>query len=148
MFYYIKKSWKLTSVIVLMLFIGAGLVSYRSLALMRSLERLLDGDFRGFLFWCLLNVSLVILAQLIEAAEDVLGGHLIRQMNNRLRCDMGATLLQMSYGEFHKKQTGEYLSGFTKDIDQIQNLAWTPFFDWLSMAFRIIHSMIALSCLH
>ena len=147
MFYYIKKSWKLTSVIVLMLFIGAGLVSYRSLALMRSLERLLDGDFRGFLFWCLLNVSLVILAQLIEAAEDVLGGHLIRQMNNRLRCDMGATLLQMSYGEFHKKQTGEYLSGFTKDIDQIQNLAWTPFFDWLSMAFRIIHSMIALSCL-
>lgn len=129
MFYYIKKSWKLTSVIVLMLFIGAGLVSYRSLALMRSLERLLDGDFRGFLFWCLLNVSLVILAQLIEAAEDVLGGHLIRQMNNRLRCDMGATLLQMSYGEFHKKQTGEYLSGFTKDIDQIQNLAWTPFFD-------------------
>lgn len=35
MFYYIKKSWKLTSVIVLMLFIGAGLVSYRSLALMR-----------------------------------------------------------------------------------------------------------------
>lgn len=61
----LKNLGKLTSVIVLMLFIGAGLVSYRSLALMRSLERLLDGDFRGFLFWCLSECVLVILAQLI-----------------------------------------------------------------------------------
>ncbi len=55
------------------------------------------------------------------------GQHVIRKMNNQVRRDMAATMLQMSHGEFHKRQTGEYLSGFTKDIDQMEHLAWGPF---------------------
>ncbi len=148
MYYYIKKYWKINSVIIFMLFIDAGLSSYRSLALMESLEELVKGNFRGFLFWTLLNLFCVVLVQVFVAVEDILGKHVIRKMNNQVRRDMAATMLQMSHGEFHKRQTGEYLSEFTKDIDQIESLAWGPFFNWISMAFTVMHSIIALSCLH
>lgn len=47
MFYYIKKFWKMSGIIIFMLFIDAGLSSYRSLALMESLEELVRGNFRG-----------------------------------------------------------------------------------------------------
>ena len=148
MFYYIKKFWKMSGIIIFMLFIDAGLSSYRSLALMESLEELVRGNFRGFLFWTLLNLLCVVLVQVFVAVEDILGKHVIRKMNNQVRRDMAATMLQMSHGEFHKRQTGEYLSEFTKDIDQIESLAWGPFFNWISMAFTVMHSIIALSCLH
>ena len=46
MFYYIKKFWKMSGIIIFMLFIDAGLSSYRSLALMESLEELVRGNFR------------------------------------------------------------------------------------------------------
>ena len=148
MFYYIKKFWKLSGLIIFLLFIDAGLASYRSLALMESLEELVRGNFRGFLFWTLLNLLCVVLVQVLVAIEGILGKHVIRKMNNQVRRDMAATMLQMSHGEFHKRQTGEYLSGFTKDIDQMEHLAWGPFFDWIGMAFTVMHSIIALSCLH
>ena len=148
MYYYIKKYWKINIIIIFMLFIDAGLSSYRSLALMESLEELVKGNFRGFLFWTLLNLFCVVLVQVFVAVEDILGKHVIRKMNNQVRRDMAATMLQMSHGEFHKRQTGEDLSEFTKDIDQIESLAWGPFFNWISMAFTVMHSIIALSCLH
>ena len=111
MFYYIKKFWKLSGLIIFLLFIDAGLASYRSLALMESLEELVRGNFRGFLFWTLLNLLCVVLVQVLVAIEGILGKHVIRKMNNQVRRDMAATMLQMSHGEFHKRQTGEYLSG-------------------------------------
>ncbi len=107
-----------------------------------------ERNFRGFLFWTLLNLLCVVLVQVLVAIEGILGKHVIRKMNNQVRRDMAATMLQMSHGEFHKRQTGEYLSGFTKDIDQMGHLAWGPFFDWIGMAFTVMHSIIALSCLH
>ena len=66
MYYYIKKYWKINSVIIFMLFIDAGLSSYRSLALMESLEELVKGNFRGFLFWTLLNLFCVVLVQVLS----------------------------------------------------------------------------------
>lgn len=91
MFYYIKKFWKMSGIIIFMLFIDAGLSSYRSLALMESLEELVRGNFRGFLFWTLLNLLCVVLVQVFVAVEDILGKHVIRKMNNQVRRDMAAT---------------------------------------------------------
>ena len=66
-FYYIKKFWKLSGLIIFLLFIDAGLASYRSLALMESLEELVRGNFRGFLFWTLLNLLCGVLVQVLVA---------------------------------------------------------------------------------
>ena len=105
MFYYIKKFWKMSGIIIFMLFIDARLSSYRSLALMESLEELVRGNFRGFLFWTLLNLLCVVLVQVFVAVEDILGKHVIRKMSNQVRRDMAATMLQMSHGR------PEYLHG-------------------------------------
>lgn len=69
-------------------------------------------------------------------------------MNNAVRRDMAATLLQKNHREFHELDTGEYLSWFTNDINQIESLAWKPFYQCVDSAAIIVFSAAALLTLH
>ena len=37
-------------------------------------------------------------------------------------------LLQKGYQDYHKQDSGEYLSWMTNDVKQIEQLAWNPLF--------------------
>lgn len=40
---------------------------------------------------------------------------------------MTAALIGKSHQEYHSKESGTYLSGFTNDISQMEQLGWEPF---------------------
>ena len=57
-------------------------------------------------------------------------------------------LLKKSYSEYHAEESGSYLSGFTNDIAQMEQLGWEPLFGMFGVLAQIVSSLIALFYLH
>lgn len=79
----------------------------------------------------------------LTGAETFFRWRVIRKMNNAIRQDIASMLLQKSYRQFHQQSVGEYLSLFTNDTTQIENLAWNPFYD----SFRSCFIRSSFSCI-
>lgn len=62
----------------------------------------------------------------------------VRALNNDLRHDLCCQLLQKGYQDYHKQDSGEYLSWMTNDIKQIEQLAWNPFFNCVGRASQVL----------
>lgn len=84
----------------------------------------------------------------LTGAETFFRCRVICRMNNAIREDIASMLLQKSYRQFHQQSVGEYLSLFTNDTTQIENLAWNPFYNCIRSAVTVILSTAALLSLH
>lgn len=148
MFYYFKKFWKANTLTILPLLISCALNTTASLLMMRLFQGIIERDLKQFAFWYLALMGNWFILIAINGLETYFEGRAIRIMNNAVRKDMAATLLEKSHGDFHKLDTGEYLSWFTNDINQIENLAWNPFFNCINYAALAAFSVMALLTLH
>ncbi len=148
MFYYFKKFWKANTLAILPLLISCALNTTASLLMMRLFQGIIERDLKQFIFWYLaLMINWFILIA-VNGLETYFEARAIRIMNNAVRQDMTATLLQKSHQDFHKLDTGKYLSWFTNDINQIENLAWNSFFNCINYAALALFSIVALLTLH
>lgn len=125
-----------------------GLQVYTSLVQIRVAQGLLDGDVRGFALQILLLLLTWLAVILALIGETICQGRAVRQMNNALRRDMAASLLSKSHQEYHKQESGAYLSQFTNDISKIEQMSWTPFFLILGAAAQVLFGLIALATIH
>lgn len=146
--YYLKKHWKINALAVILQIICAGLTVLANLAMIELTQGIIDLDMQHFLFWICVDLGI----WLVAAALDGVGNWAIakakRAMNNHLRADMTATLLAKSHQDYHSQQSGEYLSYFSNNINQIENLAWDAFFNLFTVGAQIIFSIFALAKLH
>lgn len=148
MSHYLKKFWKANILAVLPVLAVCALQTGTSLVMIQTFQSIIERDLRGFGFWILAMLAVWFLLLGINSLQEFFQGRAIRTMNNAVRRDMAATLLQQSHAEFHKLDTGEYLSRFTNDINQIENLAWKPFYQCVDSAATIVFSAAALLTLH
>ncbi len=148
MFCYIKKYWIENAFVILFLVILCGLQVGANLLMMQSFQGIIDRNMRQFMFWMLLLVVLWFLIYGLSGVETFFRCSVIRIMNNAIRQDIAEILLKKSYRSFHEQSVGEYLSQFTNDISQIENLAWNPFFDCIRSAVTVVFSIVALLTLH
>ena len=146
--YYLKKYWSINLAAILLLLIVCALQTGNSLLMMQTFQSIIALDLRGFFFWELMLVGSWFILLWADSLYEFLQGRAIRDMNNAVRRDMTATLLRKSHVEFHGKDTGEYLSWFTNDVNQIEELAWQPFYRCVACAANVIFSAIALLTLH
>ena len=146
--YYLKKFWKANFLAVLPLLVSCALNTAASLLMMRLFQGIIERDLKQFAFWYLALMGNWFILITVNGLETYFEGRAIRIMNNAVRKDMTATLLAKSHGDFHKLDTGEYLSWFTNDINQIENLAWNPFFSCINYATLAVFSVMALLPLH
>lgn len=86
------------------------------------------------MLWTLILVGVWFLIYGLTGVEAFFPCRVIRSMNNAIRQDIAEILLRKSYRSFHEQSVGEYLSQFTNDISQIENLAWNPFFNCIRSA--------------
>ena len=144
MSYYLKKFWRanLLAIVfqVLISFTHAGF----SLLQIQMSQAIIDLDLRLFALWMTANILGWCGYFLLDGLLTLFQGRAVRKMNNAVRRDMAATLLQKSYGEYHAQDKGEYLSWLTNNVKQIENLAWTPFFNCVSQAASVVWSVLAL----
>ena len=148
MFYYLKKSWKENSLVVLCLVVLCGLQVGANMLMMQSFQGIIDRNMYRFMFWTLILVGVWFLIYGLTGVETFFRCRVIRSMNNAIRQDIAEILLKKSYRSFHEQSVGEYLSQFTNDISQIENLAWNPFFDCIRSAVTVVFSIAALLTLH
>ncbi len=125
-----------------------GMLSAASLLTAQVFQRVFEGDLPGLVTWMLILTGAWFLVQAVSVLHELLQARAIRRLNNAVREDMAAALLHMSHQEYHGEGTGEYLSRFTNDVNQIETLAWKPFFQLVEAAATSLFSVMALLAIH
>lgn len=148
MTHYLKKFWRANTLALLPALAVCALQTGTSLVMIQTFQSIIERNLRGFGFWIFVMLAAWFFLLGINSLQEFLQGRAIRAMNNAVRQDMAATLLQQSHTEFHKLDTGEYLSWFTNDINQIETLAWKPFYQCIDSAATVVFSAAALLSLH
>ncbi len=146
--YYLKKYWVANLLAILPGLVVCALQVGNDLLMMRAFEGIIDRNLSDFIFWMLMMAGAWVLLLWIGSLRDYFQARAIRAMNNAVRRDIAATLLAKSHTDFHEKDTGEYLSWFTNDVNQMEDLAWTPFYQCMDYAATAIFCVVALLTLH
>lgn len=148
MAYYLKKHRWPVLLGVLPTVIAYGIQSGASLVTAQVFQGVFEGDLPGMLHWMLLLLALFVTMLAASALGEIMQARAIRRLNNSLRQDMASALLTMTHQDYHSQGTGEYLSQFTNDVNQIENLAWKPFFQIVEMGAMAVFSVLALLTIH
>lgn len=148
MLYYIKKTWKNSFLTILCQVISYSIEVFAALASMKMLDGLLAQDTQLFLFGLVAHLGVWAISFLASHMETVFHYRAQRQINELERKDMVEMLLKKSYSEYHAEESGSYLSGFTNDIAQMEQLGWEPLFGMFGVLAQIVSSLIALFYLH
>lgn len=133
---------------LLPLLIICGLQAVSSLITAEVFQRVFEGDMAGLMRWMLILAGAWFLIITVSSLNEMLQGRVIRKLNNAVRADVAATLLHMNHSQYHSAATGEYLSRFTNDVNQMETLAWKPFFQFAGAAGTSVFCVIALLTLH
>lgn len=145
---YLKKYWKENTLVIFLLVILCGLQVGANILMMQSFQGIIDRNMQQFMLWMLILVVVWFLIYGLSGVETFFRCRVIRIMNNAVRQDIAEILLKKGYWSFHEQSVGEYLSQFTNDISQIENLAWNPFYDCIRSAVTVVFSIVALLTLH
>lgn len=148
MLYYLKKTWLDSSLTILCQIITSGVAVFAALASMKSLDGLLKQDATLFFWGLTAHLGAWAISFTASHLETVFHYRALQKINGLERRDMTAALIGKSHQEYHSKESGTYLSGFTNDISQMEQLGWEPFFNLFGTISQIISSLIALAALH
>ncbi|MBR3083771.1 MAG: ABC transporter ATP-binding protein [Oscillospiraceae bacterium] len=141
---YLKRNrWCVLGVCALQIVVW-GLQTVAQLLLMKTFEGAMALDFSVFLFWTLM--SLLCWAAYLGCGVFLgyVQAQTVRKLNNTVRNDMLQGILYQKYQAYHMVDTGEHLSQLTSEVEQIEKLAWNPFFNCVGRCAQIIWSIIAL----
>ncbi len=148
MAYYLAKFKGAVFLAVLPLLVICGGQAGAALVMAQIFQAVFEGSLTGMLRWILLLAAIWFALMGVSALWEMLQARAVRKLNNAVRQDMAATLVSMGHQEYHSVSTGEHLSQFTNDVNQIENLAWKPFFQFVEMAATAVFSVIALFTIH
>ena len=144
MLYYLKKTWLDSSLTILCQIITSGVAVFAALASMKALDGLLEQDATLFFWGLTAHLGAWAISFTASHLETVFHYRALQKINGLERRDMTAALIRKSHQEYHSKESGTYLSGFTNDISQMEQLGWEPFFNLFGTISQIISSLIAL----
>ena len=146
--YYLKKHWKENTLAILLQIVLSAAIVLHSLAQAQMLDSVIRWDMHSFFVW----IFVILLLCGAQCLLSGLGGWVVnlavRRMNNSVREDIVASILRKNHTEFHAQQNGEYLSWFTNDVNQIEQLAWAPFYSIISVISQVVFSLVALATMH
>ena len=143
-----KKTWLDSSLTILCQIITSGVAVFAALASMKALDGLLEQDATLFFWGLTAHLGAWAISFTASHLETVFHYRALQKINGLERRDMTAALIGKSHQEYHSKESGTYLSGFTNDISQMEQLGWEPFFNLFGTISQIISSLIALAALH
>ena len=146
--HYIKKNWKKIALTSSFGLLCEGIYVVLQLIMMQSFDAAISLDFRRFLLWTAAEVGGYVLYLALAAVGGILEARTIRTMNNQVRHDLYLSLLEKTHAQYHRQDTGEYISWLTTNVKQIERLAWSPLFSCVQQAGLIVWCILALISLH
>lgn len=146
--HYLYKHWKINLLVIVLQIIWGALYAYANVTMMKMMQAILDLNLNLFLFRFAIHLGMWLLIIFFDGIRNWAKSKAKLRMNNEVRSDMVATLLKQNHQEIHSRQSGEYLSWFTNDVNQISGLAWDSFYGIISVLSQVVTSVIALAQLH
>lgn len=146
--YYLKKHWKINALIFLLQILYAASAVFPSVCMMYMTQGIIERNLKYFVFWLMLEFGVYLCMMALDILRSWAKSRAIRDMNNDLRSDIAATLLDSDHREYHTSQTGEHLSRLTNDVNQIKTLAWDSMYGIISIVAQVLFSCIFLGQLH
>ena len=146
--YYLKKHWKINLLIAVLQILWAGVRVLNNVVSMQVGQGLFDLNLRRFLFWSAVNLLLWGVAGALDVVRTKAKSKAKMDMNDHVRADMVASILKKNHQEYHAQQSGEYLSQFSNDVNQIAGFAWDGFYGMISLGAQVVFSIAALTQLH
>lgn len=148
MYYYIKKFKVINFSASLILVIISGISVLMNFVMMEVFEGIIDRDLTSFVFWLVLDLVGWLIYLILDCFQTYLQAKAISKMNNQLRKDISATLLQKKMMEYHSSDQGEYLSWYTNHVNEIQKNAWIPFYNMIRWIASVFWCILGLAYLH
>lgn len=145
MFFYLKKSWKISLLVCFFQICVWGMQAVVQIFLMKTFGSAIALDLQGFFYWTFVNLIAWGIYFLFGVAQGYFQSQAIRKLNNQVRHNLYLSLLNKNYEDYNEINSGEYLSWLTNNIRQIENLAWNPFFNGVGRIAQILWSMLALA---
>lgn len=146
--YYLRKHWKINLLVIALQITWGVLYAYANVTMMRMMQAILDLNLELFVFRFAIHLGMWFLIIFFDGIRNWAKSKAKFCMNNEVRSDMVATLLKQNHQEIHARQSGEYLSWFTNDVNQISGLAWDSFYGIISVLSQVVTSVISLAQLH
>lgn len=72
----------------------------------------------------------------------------VKKMNTSLRRDVSKKIAALPYQSFINKNVGEYVSWYTMDVNQIEQLAFIPLFDFINYTLQMFLAFFSLVKIH
>lgn len=145
MSYYLRKNWKISSLVCFLQICIWGIQTAAQLLLISIFDAAMGLDFKRFIFWIFMNLLCWGIYFIFGIIQEYFQSKTVRRLNNQLRHDLYLSLLNKDYKEYHSLDSGEYISWLTNNVSQIEKLAWNPFFDCVGRVSQIIYSVLALA---
>lgn len=148
MTYYLKEHWKINCLVIFLQIAWGIFSACANITMMQIAQAILDMDFEHFGFCFLIHLGLWLIILVFDGARNWAKSKAKLCMNNNVRADIVASLLNKKHQEFHSQQSGEYLSWFTNDVSQMSALAWDSFYGIICISAQIVTSIVALTQMH
>lgn len=148
MTYYLKKHWPINTLVVVLQILCAGISVVLNLVLIQATQGIFDFDMITFLKWMAVDCTLWVVYCVTDGCRIWAISKAKKTMNNHVRADMVASMLKQNHKEFHSQQSGEYISWFINDVNQISGLAWDPFYNIIEKIAAVVFSIFALAQMH
>ncbi len=148
MWYYLKKHWKINLFITILQILWAGVSVLLNVVSIQVGQNLFELNLNQFLSWSVVDLLLWYALSVLDTGRTRAKSRAIMDMNNHVRADITATILRKEYQEYHAQQSGEYLSWYINDVNQIAGFAWEGAYGIISLVAKVIFSITALAQLH
>ena len=145
---YLKKEWKLVTVTVILCGILMLIKGTASLIQMRMFDYIIEGDLKGvFIFLGIISLTWIVffVLNLVECKTETKA---VARMNNQVREDISSKILKRDFSKFRQNNTGEYLSWYINDVNQIENLGFRTFFETCFYVFSLVVGALMLLAYH
>ena len=119
-----------------------------SLFMMRLLGVAIAGDLRGVAIIIIIHSLIWVAFGIFERWSNIMKAKALAAMNNSLRRDISRAIAEQDFQSFGQKDLGSYLSLYTNDVNQAENLGFHTFYNYTRLAIRGTLSTITLLSIH
>lgn len=144
MWKYIKQ-YKYRNLVVTFLLLTINLIGTLFAFIQMRLGNLVfEGDFNTLVKVMIFNLLLMLLRNYLSYREKIMEAKTIAEMNQAFRKDISLNILNKSFEDFDRVDTGEYISCYTNDVKEAENQGFSNFYNCINMIFGLTLGAIAL----
>lgn len=145
---YILKNWIYITLYVFFVLISSGGFIVGSFFLSKILNAAIARDLNELWKQIIITLILYFFGIFFMHISAIFKSKVILKFNNQLREEISKKIISLNYSDFKKQSSGNYVSWYTNDVNQIQIKLFETFLNIASTVINMILAIISIFLLH